>query len=203
MNKILFVLPLFLFFSCYQDKLVERERTNTNLNTQISSLQVENENLKEEIANLNTQFSSLQIENENLKEEVEKYKLTDQFYYQSGADAFLERNYSEAIHFMNSLKIKFPTSSFLGHTEKIINDSKDRVDEYFQYYFNNQVYFNNPLYELTGRISSLSIPPNYGYGRYSRKDSTFTPTLTGNAIIIPEEAFPADVYMGLPYDTNE
>ena len=111
MNKQLVILSFstFLLFSCYyQDKLQEYKQTIENLDIQISTLQEDNRILKEELVH---------------------YKMTDQFYYQSGADAFINRQYYEAIDWMNKFKIKFPLSSLLEFADKIIDDSNTELEK--------------------------------------------------------------------------
>jgi outer membrane murein-binding lipoprotein Lpp len=96
-----------LFFSCDEflpnnkEKIAEYERTIETLNSQIALLQ----------------------------EEIDNIKKTDQYYYQAGADEFINKNYEKAIFFMNSLKIKFPTSSFIGYADKIIKDSEKIIKD--------------------------------------------------------------------------
>jgi hypothetical protein len=82
---------------------------------------------QEKINDLNTQISELKTENENLKVEIEILKETDDFYYQSGADEFINHKYENAIDWLTRLKIKFPTSELLPHADKILNESYDNV----------------------------------------------------------------------------
>jgi len=81
---------------------------------------------KEKITKYENTITTLQTENENLKKEIEAYKLTDQYFYQAGADEFLKGNFTKAIDYMNSLKVKFPTSSLIGYADKIIKDSEEK-----------------------------------------------------------------------------
>jgi len=85
-----------LFFSCNKGKITEYENTIETLNSQIALLQEENE----------------------------AFKQTDQYYYQSGADEFLNGNYEKAVEWMNKLKIKFPSSSLLVYADKITEQSE-------------------------------------------------------------------------------
>jgi len=95
------VLSLVLFFSCNKGKIAEYENTIENLNSQIALLQEENE----------------------------AFKQTDQYYYQSGADAFLNENDWDALVWMGKLKVKFPTSPLLLYANKIIEDAKLQIDK--------------------------------------------------------------------------
>jgi len=100
------------FLGCNKGKIAEYEKTIETLNSQIALLQEENNNLK--------------AENNDLTKEIEAYKLTDQYFYQSGADEFINENYPRAIYFMNILKVKFPTSPLLVYADKIIKDSENK-----------------------------------------------------------------------------
>ena len=111
---ILIIVPILLLTSCDQRKINDQEVI-------IEQLIVENEQLKNE--------------NLILIAEIEKYKESDEYYYQSGADAFLNKNYYQAIEFMNRVKVKFPTSNMLEFAEKIILDAnaeiKKQIDRRF------------------------------------------------------------------------
>jgi len=98
------------FLGCNKGKIAEYEKTIETLNSQIALLQEENDNLK--------------TENTDLIKDIEAYKLTEQYFYQSGADEFLNYNYLEAIIWLGKLKVKFPTSPLLRNADKIIEDAK-------------------------------------------------------------------------------
>jgi len=78
--------------------------------------------------NINNNDNTVTKNDETIKE-IEAYKLTDQYFYQSGADAFLNEEYWEAITWMGKLKVKFPTSSLLRYADKIIEDAKVQIEK--------------------------------------------------------------------------
>jgi lipopolysaccharide export LptBFGC system permease protein LptF len=86
-------------------------------------------NNKEKIAEYEKKIETLNSKIALLQEEIDNYKKTDQYFYQSGADEFLNKNYEKAIFFMNSLKVKFPTSLFIGYADKIIKDSEKSIKD--------------------------------------------------------------------------
>ena len=93
-------------------------------------------NNKEKIAEYERTIETLNSQIALLQEEIDNYKKTDQYFYQAGADEYLNKNYEKAIFFMNSLKVKFPTSSFIGYADKIIKDSNTNIEEE-QYFYNS------------------------------------------------------------------
>jgi hypothetical protein len=105
MKKIFFdltlILSLVLLFSCNKGKIAEYEKTIDTLNSKIALLQ----------------------------EEIDIYKMTDQYYYQSGADEFLNQNYWQALSWMGKLKVKFPTSPLIVYADKIIEDTKLQIEK--------------------------------------------------------------------------
>ncbi|MDR0301709.1 MAG: hypothetical protein LBI04_05265 [Treponema sp.] len=88
---LIMIVVSFLLSSCNKEKITEQERIIEDLNSQILLL----------------------------KAEIDIFKETDQYYYQSGTDEFINKNYKSAIDWMNNLIIKFPTSELLIYAEKI------------------------------------------------------------------------------------
>jgi len=103
MKKVFIALPLalsmVLFFSCNKEKITEYENT---------------------IETLNSQIALLQEENNNLRKQIDNFTLTDHNFYQSGANEYCNGNYTNAIDWMNRLKVLFPTSNFISSANKII-----------------------------------------------------------------------------------
>ena len=115
---IFIVLP---FIACNKENTIE------SLNSQILLLQEENDIIHTENANLKEEIDNLKLEIANLENEFGIYRNTDEYYYQLGADAFINKNYREAIHFMNALKIKFPASSFLEYADSVIIEAENII----------------------------------------------------------------------------
>jgi hypothetical protein len=105
-----------VFVSCNQEKISQLEMT---------------------IERLSTQVLSLETENKNLKEEIERLKETDQYYYQTGANEFSNKNFEQAIEWMNKLKAKFPISSLIASAEKLIRESNAEITAIYQRERNN------------------------------------------------------------------
>ena len=81
------------------------------------------DSLETSLAFLENENASLKNENISLKNEIAKLQETDQFYYQTGADAFTAGNYETTIEWMDKLKVKFPQSSLHDSAKAVRNNS--------------------------------------------------------------------------------
>jgi hypothetical protein len=112
------------------------------------------------------EYDNVVYENTQLKEtilklddEIRRLKETDQYYYKSGTDEYMQGNFKNAIDWMEQLKLKFPNSSLLDSGDKLIKDANNEIARVYQKEENDLdiLIQNSSKIDVEEAISSLEV----------------------------------------------